>query len=80
MTFRERKPPPIGVVSGPLIPMRYSLNVSTVASGSQSPVSLNAFSPASTSSHSIVRPCFLAAASSTNWPPARCRRRCRRPR
>ncbi len=28
-------PPPIGVVSGPLMPMRYSRNASTVSSGSQ---------------------------------------------
>ena len=38
-------PPPTGVVSGPLMPMRYSRNVSTVSSGSQSPVASNAFSP-----------------------------------
>ena len=36
------------------------------SSGSQSPVSLNAFSPASTSRHSIVLPCLAAAASSTS--------------
>ena len=65
-TLRLRMPPPIGVVSGPLIPMRCSVNVSTVASGSHSPVSLNAFSPASTSFHSMVLPCFFAAASSTS--------------
>ena len=34
--------------------------------GSQSPVALNAFSPASTSFHSIVLPCLEAAASSTS--------------
>src|SRR4051794_6553202 len=59
-------PPPIGVVSGPLIPIRHSLKVATVSSGNQLPVSLNAFSPASTSRHSMVLPCFLAAASSTS--------------
>ena len=59
-------PPPTGVVSGPLMPMRYSRNASTVSSGSQSPVSSNAFWPASTSFHSIVLPCFAAAASSTS--------------
>src|SRR4051794_19974778 len=59
-------PPPIGVVSGPLIPIRYSLNVATVSSGNQLPVSLNAFSPASTSFHSTVLPCFFAAASRTS--------------
>ncbi len=38
-----------------------------VCSGSQSPVSLNAFSPARTSFHSIFLPCFFAAASRTNF-------------
>ena len=59
-------PPPIGVVSGPLMPMRYSRNTSVVSSGSQLPVWLNAFSPASTSFHSICLPCFFAAASMTS--------------
>src|SRR5258708_42233 len=54
-TFSERMPLPIGVVSGPLMPMRYSRKASTVAAGSQSPVSRNAFSPASTSRHPILR-------------------------
>src|SRR5262249_13718742 len=31
------------------------------------PVALKAFSPARTSFHSIVLPCFFAAASSTSW-------------
>ena len=31
-------PPPTGVVSGPLIPIRYSRNVATVSSGSHEPV------------------------------------------
>jgi hypothetical protein len=35
-----------GVVSGPLMPTRYSRSASSVASGSQSPVASNAFSPA----------------------------------
>ncbi len=48
-------PPPTGVVSGPLIPTLYFLNASTVSSGSQFLVWVNAFSPASTSSHSILR-------------------------
>ncbi len=37
-----------------------------VSWGSQSPVSLNAFSPASTSIHSMDLPCLAAAASSTS--------------
>src|SRR4051795_7919537 len=60
-------PPPTGVVSGPLMPMRYSRNVSTVSCGSQSPVSSNAFWPASTSFQAIFLPCLAAAASMTNW-------------
>src|SRR5260221_3492272 len=59
-------PPPIGVVSGPLIPIRYSRKVSTVSSGSHEPVALNAFSPASTSFHAIFLPYFAAAASMTS--------------
>src|SRR5205814_8375182 len=46
--------------------MRYSLNVETVSSGSQFPVSLKAFSPASTSFQAMDLPCFLAAASMTS--------------
>ena len=42
------------------------MNVSTVSSGSQLPVALNAFSPASTSFHSIFLPKFAAAASITS--------------
>src|SRR5438552_16205410 len=60
-------PPPTGVVSGPLMPVRYSLKVSPVSCGSQSPTSSNAFCPARTSFHAIEWPCFLAAASSTSW-------------
>ena len=39
-------PPPMGVVSGPLMPMRYSRNASIVSSGSQLLNFVNAFSPA----------------------------------
>ena len=34
-TLSDRMPPPIGVVSGPLMPTRYSRKASTVSSGSQ---------------------------------------------
>ena len=54
-TFSERMPPPIGVVSGPLIETRYSRHAATVSSGSQVLRSLFAFSPAKTSFHSIWR-------------------------
>src|SRR5712692_8049892 len=64
-TLSDRMPPPTGVVSGPLIPIRYSLKVATVSSGSQLPVSRYAFSPASTSLHAMVLPCFFAEASRT---------------
>ena len=66
-TFRLRKPPPMGVVSGPLMPIRWVRNDSTVASGSQSPVSLKAFSPARTSFHATALPDFAAAASRTSF-------------
>ena len=46
-------PPPTGVVRGPLIPMRWSRNAWTVSSGSQLPVSSNAFCPARTSFQAI---------------------------
>src|SRR5882672_6994483 len=59
-------PPPTGVVSGPLMPIRYSRNVSTVSSGSQEPVASNAFCPASTSFQAIDLPCLAAAASITS--------------
>ena len=39
-------PPPMGVVSGPLIPMRYSRKASMVSSGSQLLNRVKAFSPA----------------------------------
>src|SRR5690606_10254071 len=67
-TFSERIPPPIGVVKGPLMPTRYSLNVFNVSSGNQLPVSLKAFSPAKTSFQIIERlPAYalLTAASNT---------------
>src|SRR5262249_39181509 len=48
-------PPPMGVVSGPLMPTRYFLNASRVSSGSQLPVLLKAFSPARTSCQVILR-------------------------
>src|SRR2546427_4806295 len=48
-------PPPTGVVRGPLMATRCWRMVSRVASGSQLPVSLNAFSPARISSHSTRR-------------------------
>ena len=59
-------PPPTGVVSGPLMPMRWVRKVSTVSSGSQLPVSSNAFWPASTSFHATFLPYLAAAASSTS--------------
>ncbi len=52
-TLSERIPPPIGVVSGPLIPTRYSRKASTVSSGSQVLNLLKAFSPACTSIQAI---------------------------
>src|SRR5665811_873866 len=59
-------PPPIGVVNGPLMPIRWVRNVSTVSSGSQLPVSSNAFCPARTSFHATLLPRLAAAASSTD--------------
>ena len=60
-TLSDRKPPPTGVVNGPLMPMRYSLKTSIVSCGSQSPVSLKAFSPARTSFQEMDLPYFFAA-------------------
>src|SRR5205823_1713775 len=54
-TLRERIPPPTGVVSGPLMATRCVRMASSVASGSQVPTCLKAFSPASTSSQPICR-------------------------
>ena len=48
-------PPPMGVVSGPLMATRYSRQRARVSSGSQEPVSSLAFSPAYTSSQQISR-------------------------
>ncbi len=48
-TLSERMPPPIGVVSGPLMDTRYSRQAATVSSGSQVLNSLLDFSPAKTS-------------------------------
>ena len=48
-------PPPTGVVSGPLMPTRYSLNASTVSSGSQLLNFLKPSSPAKTSNQEILR-------------------------
>src|SRR5204862_2072735 len=52
-TLSERMPPPTGVVSGPLIPTRYSRNASTVSSGSHSSNLSFAVWPAKTSNHAI---------------------------
>src|SRR5215470_7615317 len=46
-------PPPMGVVSGPLMPTRYLRNASTVSSGSQLLNFLKLFSPAKTSIQAI---------------------------
>ena len=48
-------PPPMGVVSGPLMATRNSLMASTVPSGSQLLNWVNAFSPANTSYHATRR-------------------------
>ena len=48
-------PPPTGVVSGPLMPIRWSRNACSVASGSQLPVRSNAFWPARTSVQATAR-------------------------
>src|SRR5205814_6000647 len=67
-TLSDRIPPPTGVVSGPLIPTRYSRNASTVSSGSQlSNLSFAAW-PANTSNHAtfFLPPyAFSIAASKT---------------
>src|SRR5207237_1033371 len=52
-TLSERIPPPTGVVNGPLIPIRYSRNASTVSSGSHSSNLSFAVCPANTSNHAI---------------------------
>ncbi len=48
-------PPPIGVVSGPLMATRNSRIASTVSGGSQSLYAVNAFSPANTSIQATFR-------------------------
>src|SRR5690606_14652969 len=61
-------PPPTGVVSGPLMPTRYSRKASTVSSGSQLSKRLNDSSPAKTSNQEIcLEPAyaFCTAASNT---------------
>ena len=67
-TFRLLIPPPTGVVSGPLIEIRYSLITSVVSCGNHSFVISNAFSPAYTSAHAIFfdpLKAFSTAASKT---------------
>src|SRR2546426_1111179 len=65
-TFRERKPPLTGVVSGPFRPTTYSLIAPRVASGSMSPYWNIARSPAGTAYQAIRRrpPKALATAAS----------------
>ena len=60
-------PPPTGVVKGPLIETRPVRIASNVASGSHSPVALNAFSPARTSFQAMLfSPLYaLSTAAST---------------
>ena len=61
-------PPPTGVVSGPLMPTRNSLNALTVSSGSHELNLLNDSSPAKTSIQEILRVppyAFSTAASKT---------------
>src|SRR6266568_3431529 len=55
VTFSERKPPPTGVVRGPLSATTYSLIAPRVASGSISPYWNIAFSPAGTAYQAIRR-------------------------
>ena len=68
VTLRLRNPPPTGVVRGPLIETKCSLIESKVSSGSHSPVSLNASSPARTFFQDICLSlpyAFFTAASKT---------------
>src|SRR5438128_3511927 len=70
VTFRERKPPPTGVVSGPLSATTYSLIAPSVASGSMSPYRNIAFSPAGIGYQTIRRRppnVFCTAASIAPW-------------
>src|SRR5215472_12438295 len=67
-TLSERIPPPTGVVSGPLIPTKYSRNASTVSFGSHSSNLSFAVWPANTSNHAIFflpAYAFSTAASNT---------------
>src|SRR6266849_1820928 len=67
-TLSERIPPPTGVVSGPLMPTRYSRKASTVSSGSQLSKLSFATWPANTSNHAIFflpPKAFFTAASNT---------------
>ena len=52
-TLSDLIPPPTGVVNGPLIETKPFLIALSVASGNHSPVLLNAFSPAKTSTQCI---------------------------
>ena len=54
-TFRLRMPPPMGVVSGPLMPTLNSLKAVTVSSSSHVPKRSKHFWPAYTSIHSMWR-------------------------
>ena len=46
VTFKERIPPPTGVVNGPLMAIKYSFIAFNVSSGNHEFLSLLAFSPA----------------------------------
>src|SRR6267143_329766 len=67
VTFRDRKPPPTGVVIGPLSATTYSRIAARVASGSISPYRNIAFSPAGTGYQAIFRrpPAASSTAAST---------------
>src|SRR5471030_425026 len=66
-------PPPMGVVSGPLMPTKNSRKASTVSSGSQELNWVNDFSPAKTSIQAIffLPPDDLATAASMTRTEAR---------
>ena len=72
VTFRDRNPPPTGVVIGPFRATTYSRIAPRVASGSISPYWNIAFSPAGTGYHAIFRrPPDASTAASTARTPAR---------